>query len=358
MKMCSALAERNVEVTLLYPRNHLSTEGADSLRNYYGTKGSFKNTSLFVPNVIARRRIFAWLAVRRALRINAAFAYCRDIPSCYRAMRANLPALLETHALPKTGSAFEKLLPRIFAHSLLVKVITVTKAHQSALIEKYGLHPSKCMVLPDAADMPTEIAPIELNAGPSLKVGYVGSLLPGKGMELISRLPKLCPWAEFHVVGGNTVQVRRWREQLDGQPNIKLHGYVAPYRTVAYLKAVDVVLVPNQHRVMDCGGKDIGKFTSPLKLFEAMAVSKPIVASDLEVLREVLTHEKDSLLCEPESPDDWASALNRLRHDPNLRESLSRNAFSEFKSKYTWQRRAQGVVELLIADSSTLSNEG
>src|SRR5690606_26549923 len=88
---------------------------------------------------------------------------------------------------------------------------------------------------------------------------------------------------------------------------------------------------------------NIGRWMSPLKLFEYMSVGKPIIASDLSILREVLVDEKNSLLCSSRNIDDWIKALYRLS-DVNLREVLGKNAREDFLSKYTWETRAKNVL--------------
>jgi glycosyltransferase involved in cell wall biosynthesis len=84
---------------------------------------------------------------------------------------------------------------------------------------------------------------------------------------------------------------------------------------------------------------------SPLKVFEYMAAGKAIVCSDLPVLREVLEHERTALLVPPDDRDAWVGALVRLARDVPFRHCLGAAARRELEDKYTWQRRAQRVLE-------------
>jgi glycosyltransferase involved in cell wall biosynthesis len=81
---------------------------------------------------------------------------------------------------------------------------------------------------------------------------------------------------------------------------------------------------------------------SPLKLFEYMSAGKPIVASDLPVLREVLD-EANAVLVDPEDADAWARALESLR-DAGLRERLGVRARRDFLERHTWDIRARKVL--------------
>jgi glycosyltransferase involved in cell wall biosynthesis len=87
-------------------------------------------------------------------------------------------------------------------------------------------------------------------------------------------------------------------------------------------------------------------FTSPLKLFEAMASGRPIVASDLPSIREVLTHEKNALLVPPGDAGALASAIERLLLDRELARALAARAFEDVKA-YSWDRRAEAIEKFV-----------
>ena len=88
------------------------------------------------------------------------------------------------------------------------------------------------------------------------------------------------------------------------------------------------------------------QFTSPLKLFEYMAAGRPIVASDLPSIREVLQHEADALLVTPGDPAAMAAAIERLITNPSLSARLAAAALAAAPA-YSWDRRAERLEELL-----------
>ena len=67
------------------------------------------------------------------------------------------------------------------------------------------------------------------------------------------------------------------------------------------------------------------RFTSPLKLFEYMAAGRPIVASDLPAIREVLRDEVNALLVTPAIRQRSPQAIERLLADPALARRLARS---------------------------------
>lgn len=84
-----------------------------------------------------------------------------------------------------------------------------------------------------------------------------------------------------------------------------------------------------------------------MKMFEYMASKRPIVASKLPVIEEVLEHGKTALLASPENISAWKDALHILKKDAQYRKFLAENAFEELKYKYTWQKRAKSVLARL-----------
>ena len=85
--------------------------------------------------------------------------------------------------------------------------------------------------------------------------------------------------------------------------------------------------------------------TSPLKLFEYMASSRPIVASDLLSLREVLT-EKEAVFFKPNDPADLALKIKEVLANPTLAGQISQNARQKVQN-YTWSNRAQHAIDFV-----------
>ena len=90
------------------------------------------------------------------------------------------------------------------------------------------------------------------------------------------------------------------------------------------------------------------RYTSPLKLFEYLTMGRPIVASDLPAMREVLTHEETALLVTAGDPQALALAVRRLADAPVLAARLATGA-RMLAAAYTWDRRADRLERVLEA---------
>ena len=177
-----------------------------------------------------------------------------------------------------------------------------------------------------------------------MKVGYIGQLYPGKGIELIAQIAPACPWAHFFVAGGGSADVATWTERCSSYDNLTLLGHLPQDRLDAFRAAMDVLLVPPRAVVGVAGGAGFSQALSPpLKLFEALASGKPTICSDF--LDEVVTHDHEALLCDPERPQQWISALARLRDDDARRTQLAAAALNRFNAEFSWNSRAQKVLQ-------------
>jgi glycosyltransferase involved in cell wall biosynthesis len=79
-----------------------------------------------------------------------------------------------------------------------------------------------------------------------------------------------------------------------------------------------------------------------------MASRRPIVASDLPSIREVLRHEENALLVPAGDSDALARAIARIAAEPDLGTRLAERAYADVVS-YSWDRRAQKLATFLEA---------
>lgn len=351
MKMCQALAGLNIEVTLFAPNRKVGMEpGVDGIYKYYGVESTFSVIYVIWLNWLGREYLSGLFSAWRTFIGGYDIAFARCIPSAFFVALFKVPVIFEYHQPISDSGRLSKLNEYLFRRLIRRKsflgFVAITHALQRHLIECYPELQGKILVAPDGSDLfPLQVDAFALlNDRARIQVGYVGQLYSGKGMEVVSKLCHLAPFADFHVVGGLQPDIEKWKAEIKAE-NITFHGYVPHAQTPGYIAAFDVLLLPNQNKVTwHKAGGDIGQWTSPLKMFEYMSAGKPIVSSDLPVLREVLQDDVNALLCPPEDFAAWVNALKRLE-DPSLRERLGGQALADFTRNYTWKRRAQIIME-------------
>jgi glycosyltransferase involved in cell wall biosynthesis len=185
----------------------------------------------------------------------------------------------------------------------------------------------------------------QLQLPEGLTVGFTGHFYPGRGIELLFELARGMPELRFLWVGGTVDAVGEWRERLRraNQTNVTLTGFVDNSRLALYQAASDMLLMPYASSVAASSGQDIAKVINPMKMFEYMAASRPIITADLPVIREVLDDTR-AVFCPPGEVGAWTEAVLALASDPGRREALAQNARREVE-KYTWLRRAHKALD-------------
>ncbi|MFZ5485071.1 MAG: glycosyltransferase family 4 protein [Pseudomonadota bacterium] len=113
-------------------------------------------------------------------------------------------------------------------------------------------------------------------------------------------------------------------------------GLVHRDRVPAMVAAFDIALQPA-----------VTYYASPLKLFEYLALGCAIVAPRKANLLEVLVHDDNALMFDPDIPGDLELTLDRLTADRALRERLGTAAKHTIDRRgYTWRRNAERVTAL------------
>ena len=90
-----------------------------------------------------------------------------------------------------------------------------------------------------------------------------------------------------------------------------------------------------------------------MKLFEYLALRRPIVASDLVSLREIFEDGRTACLVAPGNPAALGAGIRSVLADPAGADRMAQAAFEEV-TKYTWARRAariEGLLAEVVADS-------
>jgi glycosyltransferase involved in cell wall biosynthesis len=357
MKMCQALSQLDHEVILLAPdvSDGLEPEISD-LYDFYGVEKRFELQKLPWRPLKGRGWIYGIEAGRCASSLGVDAAFGRCLHACAVAARLGVPTMWDVHMPAFLDRAGERWLFKwMIAAPAFRATMTNCDATRRVLLAFMPQLESSIVVAHNGADLlPYGIRPAELGASDGRpQIGYVGQLYKGKGFELIRKLAAHAPWAEFHVVGGDEATVRNLRNDHRLPSNIRLHGFVPPSETERLILAFDVVLAPYQAEVKVAGGGETAAWMSPLKLFGYMAAARPILCSDLPVLREIIQDRRNGLLLPADDAKAWAAALQRLLADRVLRERLGRTAYTDFLERHTWQQRARRVMECFTSSPTS-----
>ena len=354
INMCSAFAENGHDVSLYCFLDTGTT--VESICRQYDVKANFKIVPLptfFLKN----NRILTWV-----LKFVLAFYFRHKLES-YDIVYTRIAQLMlftrakvlyEMHTI--CNGANMHIEQRLFKRKNLLGIICITSSlREDVLKQSPYLQPSKVIVAQDGARVASVNSWMEVDkplcSDSRPIVGYFGSLAHGKCMEVVGDLAKKRKDIIFHIVGGKDEAVKQWKESLSDVKNIIFYGYVENRYSSYYYSNIDIFLLPIQ-RVMlnyyNSSVNDIGRYTSPLKLFEAMSYGKAIIASSTDVIKEVLTDGVNALLADPEDIGQWSRCIDKLLSDELLRKKLGDAARRELENKYTWKKRARFIINYFM----------
>jgi|YNPNPStandDraft_1061719.scaffolds.fasta_scaffold09024_4 glycosyltransferase involved in cell wall biosynthesis len=365
MKMCEAFAQAGATVELVIPRrvNTPQMQRVEDLWTYYDIKIPFTLTSLSCldwPWLVRLGLEPLWF---RLIVASFSLAALRFLIHQRRRQREFVLYTRDEHLTPWLLRFKRCLGLRVFfeahtTHGLwwaqrfrnVDGLITITYGLKQEFVEA-GMPPERCLVAPDGVDLsrfsqlPERLQARGLLHLPAERpiVCYTGHLFPWKGVHTLVESAGLLPEVQFVIVGGMPEDVEALRRFAADHhvTNVQLVGHVPPTQVPLYLAAADVLVLPNSAR------EEISAhYTSPMKLFEYMAAGRPIVASDLPSLREVLTHNRNAILVKPDDPHALADGLRHLLSSPPLAACLATTA-REAVSSYTWQARAQNLLAFI-----------
>ncbi|MFA6171565.1 MAG: glycosyltransferase family 4 protein [Patescibacteria group bacterium] len=354
MKMCEAFSLNGAKVKLIIPARFNKISGSPF--DFYSVKKTFSIVRLACLDILVfingrfgylvetltfliSARIYLWLYQLKNGKPEILYSREELIGLFFKNY------FLEIHTLPARAGFIHKLSWR-----RAKKLIVLTKMLKEELV-KIGIPEGKILVAPDGVDL--DIFGIEISKKDAReKIGlpidkklalYCGSfyLYGWKGVDvLLSAIKYFSPDITAVLIGGRKEDIEEIKKNYP-QENLILfehqpHGQI-PY----FLKAADVLILPNKK-----GDPISEKYTSPLKLFEYMAAKRPIVASDLPSIREVLD-EKNSFLVEAGDPKSLAEGIKEVVGDQNFGEKKSSQAYDRVKG-YTWKKRAEKILEPLL----------
>lgn len=374
-QLLSALTKAGTPVTCFvrpgYPHDRARTiqawpEGSGKLHDFaYRLEGVPYQTS-WVPGVdqdpehfIQRMadQLVAYFETFQPTIIQAASNYRNALPALMAARRLGLPFIYEVRGLWELTAAsrklgwekterfrFERDMERYVASEADV-VLTLTHALAAELVGG-GVAEDKIRLLPNAVD-PDHFTPAPRDEALAAALGlqdsftlvYAGSLTVYEGLddliEAIGLLRQEGIPASLVVIGDGVV--RPSLEQLARarglQAVVQFLGRMRPDEIFGYLSLAHAVALPRKaYRVC--------KIVSPLKPFEAMAMAKPVILTDLPALREIVQDGRTGLICQPENPHDLAQALRRLAENPMLCRTLGEAARRWVVSERSWSANA------------------
>jgi len=354
-KSCEVFADNNLEVVLLVPRrlNIIKKNYA----SYYNLNNNFKvvylptidlfflkffrDISFYISYLFFSIVTFSYLSVQT--RKNDIIYSNEFLPMLFSTLTSSR-GYYEVHDFPEKKKFFYKIL---FKN---LKGVIITNKWKLVKIKKiFGLADEKLLYEPNAVDInevnidiSKEGARERLNLDQKLYYAiYTGHLYSWKGVDTLAKTADLLPDdVRLVFVGGTSDDIKKFKDKYCQNKKIIIVGFV-PHDEIPYWqKAADILILPNTAK------EDISKYyTSPMKLFEYMASKRPIIASNIPSITEIL-NKNNAYLFEADNPNDLAEKIKYIINNPDESNKLVSQAWQDVQ-KYTWSNRIKRILNFI-----------
>jgi len=170
-------------------------------------------------------------------------------------------------------------------------------------------------------------------------VVYIGEISEWHGADLLIDIAEKIDDVVFLMIGKNIELLREDVDERRLSEKFVFTGFVRHEDIPKFVSIADVAVAPYRKT------RDMEKFYfSPIKIFEYMACGKPIIASDLEIIRDIINENKCGILAKPNDVEDFARKITYLIDNINLREKLGKNGMKRVVKKYTWMVVADKII--------------
>lgn len=181
----------------------------------------------------------------------------------------------------------------------------------------------------------TAVAPITSEG----YVLYFGRLSEEKGLGSLPALADKCPEMQFKVVGDGPLRQMLEREK---KSNIQLTGALYGRALAEAISGASVVLLPS-----------ICFENAPLSILEAFMNHKPVVASDIGGIPELVEDGETGFLFPPDQVEIAAERLKALLCDSTLRARMGRNAYQKYVDYYSADSYVRQLKKIYYPETIT-----
>src|SRR5690625_2408050 len=231
------------------------------------------------------------------------------------------------------------------------RVITITNALREELIAR-GVDGQKISVVPNGVEA-SRFSPREKNHELAVRhglqdktvVGYVGSILDYEGLDLLitaaQKLKQERDDVAFLLVGDGA-ELAQFRERVESEnlsDTVIFTERVPHHEVEDYYSIIDICPFPRLPL-------PVCEMVSPLKPFEAMAMGKAIIASDVSALAEIISDGSNGILFEKGDANSLTAGLRRLLDDDSLRHRLAGNGRRWVVQERDWNKLSERIGDI------------
>jgi glycosyltransferase involved in cell wall biosynthesis len=213
-----------------------------------------------------------------------------------------------------------------------------------------GIPGDKIRVIPNGVDTWAFQArrPAGADEGGTPTILYIGTLADWQGLgTLIEAMPRVLAErpVRLRILGHGRKRQRKLLEKqaykMGIERDVTVEAPLPHHLVPEAITSAAVCVAP-----LGYNERNVTQGCCPIKLLEYMACARPIVASNLPVVRELVRPDVEALLFTPDDAHDLARCLLTLLDDFALAERLAQNAAARAGAEFTWQAAQRRLVDV------------
>lgn len=355
MKMCEAWARLGHDVTLVVPKriNHITKPPSE----YYSVEKNFSIRKVFTIDLLPLQKVLgtaAFWAENLSFAASASIVtavgrsdiiFSRDFwTACFLTLIGK-KVVYELHDSPNRHWITRRAFQNIW------KFVSTNRFKADELVSIFGVARERILVAPNGVDLDFFQIPESTSdcramldmPQEGIIVLYTGHLYSWKGALTLLEAARVLPkHIRVVFVGGTAADIARFRVMAQGCENVTITEHQEYKKIPYFLRAADILVLPNT------GKEEISLHeTSPLKLFEYMTSGKPVIASDIPSVREVVDERHVIFF----RADDAQNLRQTIEHVAGKYETFlpRADAAQQTARWYSWQARAERILGFIAS---------
>ena len=221
----------------------------------------------------------------------------------------------------------------------------VTRDYLSSL----GVDRKRVTVIPNGVN-PSDFSPSNLPARESRVpvLLYIGTLADWQGLDVVVKsLPHILEKhpVQLRIVGRGRSRQRKLLAKQIRKLGVDEHVVVEPavphHEVPALVAESDICVAP-----LGLNDRNVTQGACPIKVLEYMAAGRPLLASNMPIVRELVREDVDALLFSPNDPEDLARQVLMLLDDLELSKRLAESASQRALTKFTWHESQKKLLKV------------
>ncbi len=361
VNLCNAYSKNGIEVDLIKPWRYSNRNiKINDIFNKYNLENNFNiidipypDTSIFekiLPEVILRpinyatKRLWQNYAVKYVMNnFSPDIIHMRNnMPYALNSLiNENVHIVLEFYDEP--SNFYIDTYKRAIQSSKKIILTAITSNLACKISQLFDIDQERIFISPSAANI-SKFNDHKLEFKVNKKnILYVGSLQQNRGIENFIISSQNIADHNFIIVGGDQKESEELKKKfvINKNSNLTFVPHQSQLNLLNYYKIANILILP-----MSGNQQHTKLYASPNKLFEYMGSGKPIIASNLPSIREILTDNETALLFNADDPIDLTEKINQLINDDLLAKKLSFNS-KKLSELFSWEAKASNLIKLI-----------